>query len=405
VTAAGASTTTRRAASPIPILAVDDRPDNLLALEAVLEPLRLDIIRATSGAEALRHLLTADVAVILLDVQMPDLDGYETARLIKARARTQSIPIIFLTARDKALEHELTAYDTGAVDYLSKPFAPEVLRAKVQVFVDLWLQARTIDEQRALLERRLEERDRAEASLRQQTVELERSNAELERFAFVASHDLREPLQVVAGFLDLLRARTAEEADEQTTDLVERSVSGIEAMSTLVDDLLNYARASTGERRDEVLDLDELLAEARAELSPDLERTGVLLTHDPLPKVVGDRWQLGRVFVHLLDNAIRYREPRRTDPQVHIGLTRRDDLWVVSVRDNGRGVAETDLPRLFTILGRSHPQEGEGGTGVGLALCRRVIERHGGEITMTSVLGEGATVSFTLPVADDPAAS
>lgn len=383
----------------IPILAVDDRPDNLLALEAVLEPLRLDVIRATSGQEALRHLLTADVAVILLDVQMPELDGYETARMIKARARTQNIPIIFLTARDKAVEHELTAYDTGAVDYLSKPFAPEVLRAKVQVFVDLWRQARTIDAQRALLERRLEERDRAEASLRQQTAELERSNAELERFAFVASHDLREPLHVVAGFLDLLRART--EADEDSAALIRRAVSGIDAMSNLVDDLLNYARASTGEQKPEVLDLDEILAEVRAELGPDLEASGVLLTSDPLPSVLGDRWQLGRLLVHLVDNAIRYRVDERPQPSVHVGLTRREREWVVSVRDNGRGIDSHEIPRLFTILGRSHPKEGEGGTGVGLALCRRVVERHGGHIWIDSVVGEGATVSFTLPVLDD----
>ena len=384
----------------VPILAVDDRPDNLLALEAVLEPLDLDIIRATSGHEALRHLLTADVAVILLDVQMPELDGYETARLIKARARTQNIPIIFLTARDKAVEHELTAYDTGAVDYLSKPFAPEVLRAKVQVFVDLWRQSKTIDEQRILLERRLEERDRAEASLRSQTVELERSNAELERFAFVASHDLREPLQIVAGFLDLLRARDVA-ADPTVTDLIERATSGIEGMSHLIDDLLNYARASTGEQNPEVLALDDLLAEARAELSPDLEESAMLLTNDPLPEVLGDRWQLSRLLVHLLHNAIVYRQPDRTRPQVHVGLTRQEERWVVSIRDNGRGVDPRDIPRLFTILGRGHPQVGEGGTGVGLALCRRVVERHGGEIWMESVEGEGSTVSFTLPVLVD----
>ena len=380
----------------IPILAVDDRPDNLLALEAVLDPLGLDIIRATSGHEALRHLLTADVALILLDVQMPELDGYETARLIKARVRTQNIPIIFLTARDKAMEHELAAYGTGAVDYLSKPFAPEVLRAKVQVFVDLWRQSKTIEEQRALLERRLDERDRAESRLRVQTVELERSNAELERFAFVASHDLREPLQVVAGFLDLLRARH-EESDGDTVELIQRATSGIGAMARLIDDLLSYARASTGEQKPEILDVDDLLAEARAELSSELERTGTLLTNDPLPKVLGDRWQLGRLLVHLIDNAVVYRSEERPQPQVHVGLTRREDHWVVSVRDNGRGIDPREIPRLFTILGRGHPQGVAGGTGVGLALCRRVVERHGGEIWMESVEGEGSTVSFTLP--------
>lgn len=380
----------------IPILAVDDRPDNLLALEAVLDPLDLDIIRATSGHEALRHLLTADVALILLDVQMPDLDGYETARLIKARVRTQNIPIIFLTARDKAMEHELAAYGTGAVDYLSKPFAAEVLRAKVQVFVDLWRQSKTIEEQRALLERRLDERDRAESRLRVQTVELERSNAELERFAFVASHDLREPLQVVAGFLDLLRARH-EGGDGDTAELIQRATSGIDAMSRLIDDLLSYARASTGEQKPEILDVHDLLTEARVELSSELERTGTLLTNDPLPKVLGDRWQLGRLFVHLIDNAVVYRSEERPQPQVHVGLTRRERFWVVSVRDNGRGVDPREIPRLFTILGRGQPQAEATGTGVGLALCRRVIERHGGEIWMESVEGEGSTVSFTLP--------
>ncbi|HUP85666.1 MAG TPA: ATP-binding protein [Acidimicrobiales bacterium] len=382
-----------------PILVVDDRPDNLLAVEAVLEPLAVHVIRANSGKEALRHLLTEDVAVILLDVQMPELDGYETARLIKARARTQNIPIIFLTARDKAVEHELDAYDTGAVDYLSKPFAPEVLRTKVQVFVDLYLQARTIDEQRALLERRLLERDEAETALRRQTVELERSNAELERFAFVASHDLREPLQVTAGFLDLLRQRHANAgAGDDASMLVDRAVAGIEGMARLVDDLLSYARASTGAQRQTEIALDDLLLEVRGELAGLLERRDAVVSNDPLPTVLGDRWQLGRLFAHLIDNAVRFHR-KGIAPEVHVGVTRREDHWVISVRDNGRGVDPADIPRMFALLGRvqADPAEG-GGTGVGLALCRRVVDRHGGDIWMESVVGQGSTVSFTLPV-------
>ncbi len=381
----------------VPVLVVDDRPDNLLAVEAVLEPLQLDIIRAESGHEALRHLLTAEVAVILLDVQMPELDGYETARLIKGRARTKNIPIIFLTARDRAIEHELAAYDTGGVDYLAKPFAPEVLRAKVRVFVDLYLQSRTIDEQRKLLERRLDERNRAQEALRLQAVELERSNTELERFAFVASHDLREPLQVVAGFLQLLRARS-EGADETSRQLLERAAAGIDNMNRLVDDLLNYARASTGELELQTVPLEDLLAEVRAELFDDLERTGVRVTHDPLPDVRGDRWQLSRVLYHLLDNALEYHDPSIEHPEVHLGLSRREGSWVVTVRDNGRGIDPAEIPRLFAILGHSQVADGARGTGVGLALCRRVIERHGGEVWMDSVLGEGSAVSFTIPV-------
>jgi hypothetical protein len=387
-----------RAATPV--LIVDDRPDNLLALEAVLEPLDLEVIRANSGMEALRHLLTEDVAVILLDVQMPELDGYETARLIKSRVRTQNIPIIFLTARDKAIEHELDAYGTGAVDYLSKPFAPEVLRTKVQVFVDLYRQARTIDEQRALLERRLEERDIAQAALEAQTAELQRSNAELERFAFVASHDLREPLHVTSGFLDLFCARYLS-PDSEGAELLQRAVAGIQGMAGLVDDLLSYARASTGELHVRALDLDDLFAEIRAEVAGTISSLDATLTADPLPVVNGDRWQLGRMLGHLIDNALRYHRPG-VPPIVHVGVSRREGDWVVSVRDNGIGVDPAELPRLFTILGRVHADEDPGGTGVGLALCRRVVERHGGTIWMDSVPGRGSTVSFTLPVPGEP---
>mgnify|MGYP000610235864 CR=1 FL=1 len=381
-----------------PVLVVDDRPDNLLAVEAVLAPLDVEVIRANSGKEALRYLLTADVAVILLDVQMPELDGYETARLIKARARTQNIPIIFLTARDKAIEHELDAYDTGAVDYLSKPFAAEVLVTKVQVFVNLYVQARTIEEQRALLERRLQERDEAEAALRAQTIELERSNAELERFAFVASHDLREPLQVTAGFLSLLSDRL-EQSEQEPRALMERAVAGIDGMSRLVDDLLNYARASTGELHPSELDLDALLEDVKGELAADIERADATVTSDPLPVVLGDRWQLSGILLHLLDNAVRFRRPDGPGAEIHVGVARRDDHWVISVRDNGRGIDPAVVPRLFTLLGRVASSDGEGrGTGVGLALCRRVVERHGGEIWIDSVPDQGSTVSFTLPV-------
>ncbi len=378
-----------------PVLVVDDRPENLLAVEAVLEPLDLRILRANSGAEALRHLLVEDVAVILLDVQMPELDGFETARLIKARARTSNIPIIFLTALNREIEHQLEGYGTGAVDYLAKPFEPDVLRTKVAVFADLYRQAKTIENQRRQLERRLEERDRAEAALVAQAVELERSNAELERFAFVASHDLREPLQVVDGFLDLVQARHPEGGPE-AAELIARAREGIHGMSALVDDLLTYAKASAGEQRPEPLDLASLFEHVRAEMAPEIRAAGAVVTVDPLPKVYGDRWQLSLMLAHLLQNALKFR--RGDEPEVHVGLTRQEDQWVVSVRDNGIGIDPAEVPRLFTIFGRLHPRETYAGAGVGLAFCRRVVERHSGQIWLDSLPGRGTTVSFTLPV-------
>lgn len=378
-----------------PVLVVDDRPENLLAVEAVLEPLDLRILRANSGAEALRHLLVEDVAVILLDVQMPELDGFETARLIKARVRTSNIPIIFLTALNREIDQQLEGYGTGAVDFLAKPFEPDVLRTKVAVFADLYRQAKTIENQRRQLERRLEERDRAEAALVAQTVELERSNAELERFAFVASHDLREPLQVVDGFLDLVEARHPA-GGREAAELIARAREGIHGMRALVDDLLTYAKASTGEQRLEPIDLAALLDHVRAEMAPEIDAAGAVVTVDPLPKVYGDRWQLGLMLAHLLQNGLKFR--RGDQPEVHVGLTRREDLWVVSVRDNGIGIDPAQVPRLFTIFGRLHPRETYEGAGVGLAFCRRVVERHGGQIWLDSLPGRGTTVSFTLPV-------
>jgi len=378
---------------------VDDRPDNLLALEAVLEPLDVRLVRATSGRDALRWLLTDDFAVILLDVQMPGLDGFETAHHIKQRERTRHIPIIFLTAINREDEHQLRGYDSGAVDFLAKPFAPEVLRSKVAVFVQLHERARLIAAQRQLLAQRLEERDRAQAALARQAVELERSNAELERFAAVASHDLREPLHVVSGFLDLLGHRHSERLDEEGRLLVGKARDGVTRMDALIGEVLDYSRASTAPLERSDVPLGDVVGAALEELAPAVEATGATVTHDPLPTVRGDRWQLTQLFVNLLDNAIKFRgaEP----PEVHVSLSRSEDDWVVTVRDNGIGIAAANLPRLFTLFARLHAREDFAGEGIGLAVCRRVAERHGGTIGAESTPGRGTSVSVRLPVAGE----
>ena len=386
------------------VLMVDDRPENLLALEAVLEPVDADLVRANSGTEALRWLLTNECAVILLDVQMPDIDGYETARAIKGRARTRNLPIIFLTAINRELTHQLEGYGAGAVDYLAKPFEPAVLRSKVAVLVELFRQSKLIEEQNEQLRDQLERLARAEATLKRQAAELERSNAELERFAFVASHDLREPLQVVAGFLELLSTDKGLARDDAAL-LVERAAAGVTELQALIDELLAYARASTAEQVLEPVPLDEVVAEAVDGLGAELREAGMAPSCDPLPTVLADRWQLGRVFHHLLANAVKFRrDGDGARPKVHVGLTRRGDDWVISVRDNGIGISEDTLPRLFTIFGRLNPRDDYDGSGVGLAICRRIIERHGGTMWAESVPGRGTTVSFSLPATSEDAA-
>lgn len=377
-----------------PVLIVDDRPDNLLALEALLEPVGVRVERAASGDEALRYLLHQDCAVILLDVQMPGMDGLETARLIKGRERTRSVPIIFLTAIDRDVEHHLAGYGTGAVDYIAKPFVPEILRAKVAVFAELYAGAKIIETQTQLLAQRLEERDRARAALARQAAELERSNAELEGFALMVAHDLREPILVLRGLAELL---VAQGLDADSGAWAGRIHDGLDSLRTTVDRLLDYSRVSGEVHDPRPVALEEALAAALGEHETELVASDAVVTHDPLPVVTGDQWELERVFAHLLDNAVRFRGA--DEPRIHVALSRRDEEWVVTVRDNGIGIPATDLPRLFSVFVPLHPREDGGGAGLGLAIVRRAVTRHGGRVWAESVPGQGTSVSFTLPVA------
>jgi len=377
------------------VLLVDDRPDNLLALRAVLEPLGFDLVEASSGEEALRQLLAGEFALIVLDVQMPVLDGFETARLIRGREKTRYVPIIFLTAISGQPEHYLRGYQSGAVDYVYKPFEPEILRAKVSVFAELWSRGATIEAQREELAARLAELDEAHAGLAAQAVELERSNAALERFAEVASVELREPLHTVAGLLDLLDDRHAGTLSDEGRTLLARALAGTDRARSIVGSLLDYARASTADLRRERFPLAEALSEAEAEAGPQLAEAKAEVVAEGLPMVSGDRAQVVRLLVHLLDNALRHRGPAA--PVITVSAQPVDGAVRVTVADNGPGVPETELPRLFTAFARPVPGPADGqDAGLGLALCRRIVERHGGMIWAERGAGGGLAVRFDL---------
>lgn len=364
------------------VLMVDDRPDNLLALEAVLEPLGADLRRAGSGEEALRHLLSADVAVIILDVQMPGMDGFETARLIKAREKTRSVPIIFLTAISGEAEHHLQGYRSGAVDYVYKPFNPEALRAKVSVFLDLWRQRDLVVRQRHLLAEQLAEVERLNG-------ELERSNTALERFAAAAAADIEEPLDNVAGLLDLLAARHGDGLGEEATLLLKRAQANMARVRDHVAALLEYARATADAFTLEPVSLAEVLDEATSRWSAG---PGVRLTAGVLPEVRGDRARLVKLLAQLLDNAARHGGVRPLT--VRVDAETGPAAVTVSVADNGKGLPVELRPGLFTLLPAGSERR------AGLAMCRRIVEGHGGTIwAEPSVDGEGARICFTLPAA------
>ena len=383
------------------VLLVDDKPGNLLALTAVLERLEVELVGVGSGEEALRRLLNEEFALIVLDVQMPVMDGFETARLIKQREKTRHIPIIFLTAISGAPEHYLRGYGLGAVDYIYKPFSPEILRAKVGVLLELWQRGALIERQRAELEHRLAELDRAHEALARQANELERSNAALQRFAEVAAHELRAPLHNAAGFLDLLLARHRDALDQEALLLAERAARGVGEMRALTGRLLEYAKAATDTLATEPVALAAALAAARRDLAEPLEAAGAVVEAGALPTVPGDRRMLTCLFANLLDNAVKFRG--EAAPRIRVTAEPAPGLWRVSVRDNGIGIDPNELPRLFTVFARLRPTPGRPGHGVGLATCRRIVERHGGVIWCEPVPPEegGALFRFILPSGDD----
>ncbi len=334
-------------ADPAPrvkILLVDDRPANLLTLEAILEDLGQELVKATSGKEALRHVLREDFAVILLDVKMPDMDGFETATLVRERERSRHTPIVFLTAH-KDEEHLFRGYYAGAVDFLYKPINPEVLRSKVSVFVDLSLktellrrQAEILQARNSELERLAEQRGRAEEQIRGlnaeleervrgRTTELSRSNEELRQFAYAASHDLKEPMRTIASYTQLLAQRYKDNLDENGQEFLGYVVDAVRRMDTLLSDLLTYSQ-HLGSKPTVFsrVNAEAVLAGVLMDLQASIAEAGATVTHDTLPDdVPSDFAQLSQVLQNLVSNALKYRGVQ--PPRIHIGV-REDDVDV-----------------------------------------------------------------------------
>jgi signal transduction histidine kinase len=255
---------------------------------------------------------------------------------------------------------------------------------------------RSLNDALALARQQVEERKQAQEALARQAQELARSNAELEQFAYVASHDLQEPLRMVRSYVQLLERRYQGQLGEDADEFIHFAVDGAERMQTLIADLLQYSRVSTHGKPFAPTDCSTALDHALTNLKVAIEECGAIIIHDQLPTLMADETQLTRLLQNLIGNAIKFHQ-KDTPPQVHIGVEHADGEWTFSVRDNGIGIDSGDFERVFMIFQRLHSREEYKGTGIGLAVCKKIVERHGGRIWVESEPGEGSTFYFTVP--------
>ena len=238
-------------------------------------------------------------------------------------------------------------------------------------------------------------RKRAEDGLKKISDELVRSNADLQQFAYAASHDLQEPLRVIEGFIKLLAKRYEKKLDAKAEEFIGFAIEGVKGMRALIKDLLDYSRVGTRDINLRPTDFSEAVDRAVFNLKEAVEESGAVITHDPLPTIRADIMQMSRLFQNLIGNAIKFRGKKT--PDIHISAERNENGWTFSVRDNGIGIDTENAERIFAVFQRLHTREEYPGTGIGLAVCKRIVERHGGKIWVKSKEGKGSTFCFTIP--------
>lgn len=390
------------------ILIVDDKTENLFSLKTLLRLNLFEVDSAQSGEEALKKILKKDYELIILDVQMPGMDGYEVAEAITGYSKSKNIPIIFLSAVNIDKRFVTKGYASGGLDYVTKPFDPDLLILKVKTFVRLYQQAQELIRVKATLEQKVSERTKELVEINKA---LESSNSELQQYAYIASHDLQEPLRKILTFSRMI-AEKHFSAPSAREPLMDRVIDAAERMRRLINDLLDFSklavpsvfkRTSLNEITNAVLsDLEILIAEK-----------GAHITVEDLPtvEIIGE--QLHQAFLNLISNALKFSEKNvRPVIRVYSEIIKEKSIGSepapdgrycrIFITDNGIGFEEKYVDKIFTLFQRLHGKAEYEGTGIGLAIVKKIIDKHQGLISARSAAGKGATFIIVLPLEQSP---
>ncbi|SKC85947.1 ATP-binding protein [Ohtaekwangia koreensis] len=379
----------------VTILMVDDKPSNLYALETLLDKPGRTFLSATNGNDALKFALNNDIDLIILDVQMPEMDGFEVAQILKLNKKTKDIPIIFASAEKKERQSIMKGFEEGGVDYLSKPLDPELTTAKVSVLLKIQLQKKELLEKNQSLEKADAQIKKLNADLNKNLLQLEEVNKELESFSYSVSHDLRAPVRALAGFSKMLEEDYQDSLDDEGKRLLGIIRKNALKMGTLIDDLLEFSKMGRKEIKKTMVEVQPMVKSISDEIV-DVNKYNAEVIINPLTPVQADQALLTQVWINLISNALKY-SAKKEQPKVEVGSYTDKNEIIYYVKDNGAGFDMEYADKLFGVFQRLHKPNDFEGTGVGLAIVHRIVTKHGGRVWAEAKPNEGAIFSFALP--------
>ena len=385
------------------LLIVDDLPENLLALEALIKREDRTVYKALSADEALSLLLQHEFAIAILDVQMPGMNGFELAELMRGTDKTKNIPIVFVSAAGREMNYAFKGYESGAVDFLHKPLDIHAVKSKVNVFVDLYRQRKAVRQQVEALEKSRREQEVLLAQLQVTQGELEHAVRMRDDFMSIVSHEVRTPLNGLILETQLRKMHLARDnASAFTMDkmqaMVERDERQIQSLIRLIEDMLDVSRIRTGKLsiRPNEFDLSRLVTTLVHTFASQINAAQSSINLRAEKPVVGqwDEFRIEQVVSNLLTNALRYGAKSPIDVSVYA-----EGKWaVVEVRDQGIGISEENQQRIFLQFERVTAKHAVAGLGLGLFISEQIVAAHHGKITVHSALGEGALFRVSLPL-------